>query len=243
MAGRIPLAATTAALALAASAAGCCGLTRSAGLRGLDRDTPERAFEFVRAAFAEDATADQYDSFHPDFRDARGLSRARYLLGRNLEPGLFERAASLLAEAEIVPPVERGVLERADGRGRRAVARITLRTPRGSGVFILVDEPAFRLCTSDPDLGRMPPLAVDPAALEGAVRVGPDGRSVVVRFEAPLGAAALDPAAEVHRFELHHDWLLLDIERLEGFEEFLGEVRDAADRSGGDAPPPKEDGK
>lgn len=212
-----------AALLLAAAAAGCCGLTRSAGRRGLDRDSPERAFEFVRAAFAEDATADQYESFHPEFVEAQGLDREKYSLGRSLSPGVFERAAALLRGAVLDGPVERGVLQTA--RGPRAAARVRLRTPGGAGVFVLVDEPRFRLATTDPEI---PEVSGAVSSVPGAVRVA-DGR-VQVRLDADLFAVPAG-GAEVLRITIHHDWLLHGVERLEGLEEFLGDVRSAAEKA------------
>ncbi|NUN52430.1 MAG: hypothetical protein HUU06_06550, partial [Planctomycetaceae bacterium] len=53
----------------------------SAAARGLpaallllgNRDTPGAAFAYLREAFRQDLTGNQYDSFHGDFRDAQGL--------------------------------------------------------------------------------------------------------------------------------------------------------------------------
>ena len=225
---------------LAAAAAGCCGLQRSAGLRGLDRDTPERAFAFVRAAFVEDSTQDQYDSLHRDFRERHGLTAENYALGRSLSPGIFERTATMLGKAEIDGPVERSLAIRTPA-GPRAAARLSLRTPEGAGVFVLVDEPLFRLVTTDPDA---PVITGSVASIPGAVRVA--GDRLEVRLEAVMDVVAPAPGAEVLRIEVHHDWLLYAVERLEGLEEFLGEVKKAADEAGpepGPAAAPSNGGK
>jgi hypothetical protein len=217
------------AAALAAGAAGCCGLTRSAGMRGLDRDSPERAFEFVKAAFAEDSTRDQYLSLHPDFRDAQGLDETKYSLARSLSPGLFEKAAALLGGAVLDGPIRRGLAVETP-RGPRAAARVALRTSGGAGVFVLVDEPRFVLVTTDGEAPGPVRSVADAVRLSGdRVRVG---------LDEPLFLPPPD-GAEVLRVTIHHDWLLYGIERLEGFEEFLGEVRDTADRAGPTKEAPK----
>ena len=227
-------ASAAAALLLAAACAGCCGLTRSPGLRGMDRDTPERAFEFVRAAFVEDATADQYDSLHPEFAKAQGLDRASYALGGSLSPGIFERTAALLREAA-VDSVERGGTVNTPA-GPRFAARVSLRTGSGAGVFILVDEPIFRLVTTDPEA---PVITGAVASVPGAVRF--QGDRLRVSLDAMLDVVSPTPGSEVLRIEIHHDWLLYAVERLEGLEEFLGEVKKAADKA--QPAPPADGGK
>jgi hypothetical protein len=197
----------------------------------MDRDTPERAFEFVRAAFVEDATADQYDSLHPEFTKAQGLDRASYALGRSLSPGIFERTAALLREAALDGPVDRGGMVKTPA-GPRAGARVSLRTASGAGVFILVDEPTFRLVTTDPEA---PVITGAVASVPGAVRL--DGDRLRVSMDAVLDLVSPAPGSEVLRFEIHHDWLLYAVERLEGLEEFLGEVKRAADKAQPAGPP------
>ncbi len=218
-----------AALLCGAAAAGCCGLVRAApGTRG-DRDTPERAFAFVRDAFAEDRTGDQYDSFHPDFREAQGITASRYEMARTLRPGLFEEAADLLRDARIAGPPDRGTV--ATKAGPRAGARIALEAPGGGrGVFVLADEPSLLLVTDDPDL---PEVRVSGPELAAAMRV--DGGDLVLALRSRL---LIPPrsGSTVLRVEIHHDWLLLGIESLEGFGEFLEEVRRTAEESKEESP-------
>ncbi|HEU4394346.1 MAG TPA: hypothetical protein VFS92_02200, partial [Planctomycetota bacterium] len=115
--------------------------------------------------------------------------------------------------------------------GPRAGARVSLRTGSGAGVFILVDEPTFRLVTTDPEA---PVITGAVASVPGAVRL--DGDRLRVSLDAVLDLVAPAPGAEVLRFEIHHDWLLYAVERLEGLEEFLGEVKKAADTANGGKP-------
>ena len=222
---RIGIAAVLAALA----AVGCCGLTRAAA-RG-NRDTPEASFEFVRAAFAEDRTGDQYDSFHPSFRDAQGISQGKYSLARTVSPGLFEKARRLLGSARLEHPVELGRIDTrrdpADPPRTRDAARVVLSTPEGRGVFHLVDEPSWLLATDDEELPSVTGFLGD---MERSVRV--EGDRLVVEVHAPLDPQFRPlPGSRVRRVEFHHDWLLYGIESLEGFEEFLGEVKAAAERA------------
>jgi len=212
------------AAVLVLGAAGCCGLTRGDSA-ALDRDTPERAFDFVRAAFAGDRTGDQYDSFHPDFCETQGLSAGRYAMARSLRPGLFERASVLLGGATLESVAPAGLRDTAAGR-RRATRVVILTADGGRGEFLLVDEPAWRMASND---GELPVQAGRIADLEEAVRLV-DG-SLVVGFRAPLGIPPLE-GTRIHRVTLHHDWLLYGIERLEGFEEFLEDVGAAADEAG-----------
>ena len=67
-------------LAAALAATGCCAKGGTLG----DRDTPERAFAFIREAFAGDRVLDQYNSLHPDFRKEQGLNKEAWELARSL---------------------------------------------------------------------------------------------------------------------------------------------------------------
>ncbi len=204
-------------LAAVLALAGCCGLQR-AEAKG-NRDTPEAAFEFVTRAFAEDRTGDQIDSLHWTFQKAQGINAQKYTFARTLRPGIFRRAADLLGQATL-DSVEYG---RIDTRAEpslpprpRDAARVSLTTPRGSGVFILVDEPTWTLYTDDgPFSGHMPELG-------RTVRVEEDG--IVVELRQPLGAPPLE-GARILRVEIHHDWLIFGVESLDGFDELLGEVK------------------
>lgn len=206
------------------AAAGCCGLSRAEpGTRG-DRDTPERAFAFVRDAFAEDRTGDQYDSFHPDFREAQGINEGRYETARTLYPGLFEDAAASFRDARIDGPV--APVTAATRLGPRAAARIALAAPSGDrGVFILVDEPVLVLVTDDPEVPRVTVTRPD---LVAGLRL--EGDTLVVDLRVKPHTPPL-PGSKILRVEIHHDWRLFAIESLEGFGEFLEEVRQAADEA------------
>jgi len=214
-------------LAAALAAAGCCGLQRAAA-RG-NRDTPEAAFEYVRSAFAEDRTGDQVDSFHVSFKGRQGLSDARYSLARSLRPGLFAKAARVLGAAKMEKVEYAAVYETRKGPEDpprpRSAARVSLTTPEGSGVFILVDEPIAVLFTDDPELGAAPVNVPDIGRI---VRL--EGGRLVVEMKAPLDFPP-EEGARIRRLEIHHDWLLFDVESLQGFEEFLGEVKAAAEKA------------
>jgi hypothetical protein len=221
MAGRGLLAA--ALLAASAAAGGCCA-TPGGFVRG-DRDTPERAFAFVRDAFVHDSVGDQAESFHRAFLDRQGFSRSQYELARSLRPGLFEKAARLLASAE-VRSVEGGVLEtrrrEEDPPRPRAAARVTVETASGTGVFLLVDEPVltvFPLAPGEPEVRG------HPGDLDRILRF--EGETAILEARVPADYPPEGPF-RVRRVEIHHDWLLWDIESLRGFEELLGEVRAAA---------------
>jgi hypothetical protein len=216
------IAAILAATALAA--AGCCGLH---GYSHLNRDTPEAAFDFVRAAFAEDRTLDQYDSFHPAFREAQGISAGKYGLARNLRPGLFEKARRIVGEATL-ESVERGPEPFDFGKGPRGWARVRIRTREGRGVFLLVDEPSWFLSTDDEELG---PVRGPVEDVGRSVRV--EGSTLVVELRATLPFPP-EPGKQVRRLEIHHDWMLYAVEELEGFDEFLGEVRKTEEETGKD---------
>ncbi len=207
-------------LPAALAAAGCCGLRGDGTSARFNRDTPEGAFDFVRAAYAEDRTRDQYDSFHKAFRDSQGISEGKYSLAYSLRPGLFEKAKRIIGKATL-ESIEHGAepVEIAPGKSRRW-ARVTIRTPEGRGVFVLVDEPTWLLVTADDDLGALRGSVEDPGR---SVRV--EGDELVVEYRTKL-AFPPEPGKEaVRRFEIHHDWQLYGVEELEGFDEFLGEVR------------------
>ena len=194
-------------LAAAFALAGCCGLERAVA-KG-NRDTPEAAFEFVRAAFEEDRTGDQVDSMHWAFKKSQGISDYKYTLARSLRPGVFRKASDLLGRAHL-DSVEYGRIESRDA------ARVSVSTAGGSGVFILVDEPTWTLFTDD---GPFPGHIAD---MERAVRIEDDG--VVVDLRQPLGAMPKD-GARILRVEIHHDWLIFGVESLDGFDDLLGEVK------------------
>lgn len=101
----------------AALLAGCCGLDRAAASPLGNRDTPGAAFAYLREAFRQDLTGNQYDSFHGDFRDAQGLSETKYRLARDLRPGLFEDAAALLGRA-VLESVVHGAAPAPPAAGR-----------------------------------------------------------------------------------------------------------------------------
>jgi hypothetical protein len=210
-----------AAAAFAAALTGCCTPPAVLGMARWTRDTPEEAFAFARAAFALDSGGDQFEFLHPEFVEEQGLSRTRWGLARRLAPGTFRKAAEIL-EAATLEGVERARLPTR--RGERDAARVTLRTPAGTGVFVLVDDPRWRLVTDDPE---SPPLTGDVPAGGADRLVRVEGDALLLGGALPL---AFPPAAgsRVLRFEIHHDWRLRGIESLEGFEEFLGEVRSAA---------------
>jgi hypothetical protein len=210
-----------AALLLAGGAAAGCCLTGTSPR--LHRDTPQEAFAYVRAAFLEDSTRAEYDSFHPDFTKRQGISESKYALARNLSPDTFREAARILKGAE-VRTVEEGAALGTE-RGPRAWARVTVHTTEGQGVFLLVDEPLWYLATDDEDLGPVTGPAGD---VGGAVKV--EGDRLHVTFSAPLPFPP-KPGARVRRFEVHHDWLLYDVESLTGFEEFLRDVRKTAEKA------------
>jgi hypothetical protein len=222
MEGRRLLAA--AILLPAALAAGCCSAP-SGYVRG-DRDTPERAFAFVRDAFVQDSVGDQSDSFHPEFMKRQGFTRAEYRLARDLRPGLFAKAGEILAKARL-ERVEPVLLD-----GRRG-ARVFLSVPGGAGVFVLVDDPIWEIFPGkegEPSvIGHLPDLG-------GVVRF--EGGTAVVELRRPVDFPPEGPL-EVRRVEIHHDWLLFGIESLTGFEEFLGEVKSAAREGKAAAPPGK----
>jgi len=209
-------------VALAVAAAGCCSPARL--VKG-DRDTPERAFDFVREAFAADSLPDQYDSFHVDFRERHGISYAKYSLARSLRPGLFEDAGRLLGKARLesmepVAPV-------GTPAGPRLAMRMSLRTADGSaGVFLLVDEPRFLLVTDDVELPRKEGSV---SGIDKAVKVKDGALEVVLRV--PLGKASPVDGARILRFEVHHDWLLYAVESLEGLEALLDEAAAAAEET------------
>ena len=208
--------------AAALALSGCCGMAR--GEAPGNRDTPEAAFRYITRAFAEDRTGDQFDSLHWTFAKAQGITDYKYRMARSLRPGIFDRAAALLGGATLESVEYARIETRADpaspSRPRNA-ARVSLATPRGAGVFILVDEPAWTLFTDD---GKFPGHIPD---LASAVRF--EGEEVVVALRRPLG----EPPAEgvrILRVEIHHDWLLFGVESLEGFEDLLGEVRAAEEK-------------
>lgn len=210
---------------LVVAASGCCLGRAESGTRG-NRDSPERAFAFVRDAFVDDRTGDQIDSFHQDFREAHGISSSGYSGARTLYPGKFEKMAALLKDARIEGPVERRVgMTRA---GPRAMAVVTLTTSSGGkGVFELVDEPRCRVLSDDP---QDPESFAPPPDMARAARI--EGEDLVVNFRTRLYTP---PAAGAHieRVEIFHDWLLYEIRSLEGFDEFLQDVRKTAEESRG----------
>jgi hypothetical protein len=200
-------------LAAALALAGCCHGKPTGTTAILNRDTPENAFEFVRAAFAEDRPADQFDSFHPEFTAEQGFGINKYLLARSLSPGTFEKARRLLAEARLDGEPE--YLRNGDLRA----VRLHLRTAEGAGTFILLDRPQWEATLDDPDLPSLRGAAGNP---DSVVRI--EGNRLRVTADLPLDFPPIE-GARVHRFTIHHDWLLRHIESLEGFEEFLGEVK------------------
>jgi hypothetical protein len=218
--------AAAALLAAALGTAGCCGLQRAAAPG--NRDTPEAAFAYVRAAFEEDRTGDQIDSLHPAFMARQGISGTKYVLARGLRPALFRRAAAVLGAARL-DSVEYARIETrrqpGDANRPRDAARVRITTPEGAGVFILVDEPIAFLTTDDADL---PPLPINAPDIGRIVRI--EGENLLVELRAPLDYPPKE-GAKVRRFEIHHDWLLFDVESLQGFEEFLGQVKETADRA------------
>ena len=214
---RASIAAILAPAALAA--AGCCGLTGVGTSTDHNRDTPEAAFDYVRAAYAEDRTRDQYDSFHKRFREDQGISQGKYSLARNLRPGLFAKARKIVGEA-VLESVERGAEPFDVGAGPRSWARVRIRTSEGSGVFLLVDEPRLLVVTGDEELG---PVTVSLIDLDRSVRV--EGNTLIVDIRATLPFPPDTGKEAVRRVEVHHDWRLYAVEELEGFDEFLGEVR------------------
>lgn len=204
-------------LSAALAAAGCCGLQRAVA-KG-NRDTPEAAFAFVTAAFAEDRTGDQFDSLHWSFVKAQGISAQRYTLARAIRPGVFAKAADILGRATM-DGVEYARIETRDGPARpprpRDAARVSLSTPRGTGVFILVDEPTWTLFTDDEDFtGHFTDLT-------RAVRF--EGEGIAVDLHQPMGALPKE-GARILRIEIHHDWLIFGVESLDGFEDLIGEVK------------------
>ncbi len=225
-------AAAAALLAAGLAAAGCCGLQRGSPIG--NRDTPEAAFAFVRDAFREDRTGDQVDSLHQRFQERQGISSTRYALARGLRPGLFRKAADLLGAARLVSVEYARIDTRkgpADPPRLKDAAKLRLAVPGGEGVFILVDEPVWTLYTDDEETG---PLWDYLPGVDRAVRI--EGGKVVVDLHGDLGVLPKD-GARVRRIEIHHDWQLFDIESLKGFEEFLGQVKEAADQGrGGEAP-------
>jgi hypothetical protein len=215
-------------LAAGLAASGCCGLARARAVG--NRDTPEAAFEYVRSAFEEDRTGDQVDSLHWDFKGRQGISDGKYVLARNLRPGLFEKAARILGAAKL----EKVEYARLDTRRRpgdaarlRDAARVSLATAEGSGVFILVDEPTWRFVAVEKD-GRVVTQSGQVDDLGRFVRVR-EGR-IEVDLRRPVDFP-MEEAPRVLRFEVFHDWLLFDVESLQGFEEFLGQVKETADRT------------
>lgn len=221
-------------LAAALAASGCCGLVRARAVG--NRDTPEAAFEYVRSAFEEDRTGDQVDSLHWDFKTRQGISDYKYVLARNLRPGLFEKASRILGAAKL-EKAEYARLDTRRGPGDaprlRDAARVSLSTGEGSGVFILVDEPTWRLVVLEKDgrvvtpSGQVDDLGRFVRVLEGQVEV---------ELRRPLGFST-EEAPRILRFEVFHDWLLFDVESLQGFEEFLGQVKETADTT--EEPPAK----
>jgi hypothetical protein len=204
-------------LAIAPAVAGCCTPKAPPTTARMNRDTPEAALEFFRTAFLADETSDQFDSFHPEFVAEQGLSRGKYELARTLAPGTFEKARRLLGSARLDGEPEYAVLRTE--KGERAAARLRVATDRGTATFLLVDLPQWEVSLSDPDLPRLHGPA---AGFESSVRA--EGDRLKVALDLPLDVPPL-PGARVRRFSVHHDWLLWRIEALEGFEEFLGEVR------------------
>jgi hypothetical protein len=204
---------TAVLLAAAAALGGCC--STAAGDPKGDRDTPERAFDYVRRAFAEDRTEDQFDSLHWAFAKRQGITDLKYRVARRLRPGVFRKAADLLGGATL-DAVEYGDL--ADPARPRKAARVRLSTPGGRGVFVLVDEPRWVLVTDDgPFPGRL-------ADMEKVVRIEAD--ALVADLRRPLDDLPAE-GSRIHRLVIHHDWLLYDVESLDGFEELMGEVRAA----------------
>jgi hypothetical protein len=216
-------------LAAALAATGCCGLTggRTIG----NRDTPEAAFEFVRSAFAEDRTLDQLNSLHWLFQGRQGINSSKYEMARTLRPGLFAKAARVLGAAKLEKVEYAAKYETKkgpeDAPRLREAARVSLTTPEGSGVFILVDEPTWLLVTLEKG-GATVVQSGQLTGLDGVVGIR-DGQ-VVAELRRPLDFPP-EEAPRILRLEIHHDWLLFDVESLQGFEEFLGEVKATAEKA------------
>jgi len=197
---------------------------------GLTRDTPEEALDFIRAAFASDNLRDQFESLHEAFTGRQGITYTKLALAHDARPGAFAKMTRYLAEARI-ESVERSD-SFATAAGPRRAARVTLSVPGGGrGVFIVVDEPRYLLVTGDGEVPRKTGIL---GGQEAGVRVR-DGQ-LEASLRVPLGRSAPADGAEVRRLEIHGDWLLYDIESLEGFDEFLGEVKEASEASSGGGP-------
>ncbi len=219
-----PLAAAALLLPLLA---GCCGLTRASDSPVGNRDTPEAAFAYIREAFRSDLTGDQYDSFHNDFREANGLSRAKYGLARSLRPGLFEDAAALLGRAEIEAVTPGAGLHPTSG-GPLPWAEVVLALPGGGrGTFVLVDEPVLLVVTDDGGLGLPSPIVH--RTMDREIRIE-DGR-LVIALDRRLPVPPAD-GSRVRRIEIHHDWLLYGIRSVEGLDRLLEQVRSTAEEAG-----------